>query len=111
MSYEFVIKKRPKDSEAIIFSGKQEITKIKKHEGFSFKLIRYKDKQEWTLSNIVDGQRRPFSYAVRKAISNSSHHATGEIHTGEEVFVIRNSYSNIKASFTCWQVILRESLG
>jgi hypothetical protein len=54
MSYEFVIKKRPKDSEAIIFSGKQEIAKIKKHEGFSFKLIRYKDKQEWTLSNIVD---------------------------------------------------------
>jgi hypothetical protein len=29
MSYEFVIKKRPKDSEAIIFSGKHEIAKIK----------------------------------------------------------------------------------
>jgi hypothetical protein len=29
MSYEFVIKKRAKDSEAIIYSGKQEIAKIK----------------------------------------------------------------------------------
>jgi hypothetical protein len=99
MSYEFVIKKRPKDSEAIIFSEKQEIAKIKKHEGFSFKLIRYKDKQEWILSNIVDGERRPFSYAVRKAMSNSSRHETGEIRTGEEVFVVREQLFKHKGKF------------
>jgi hypothetical protein len=99
MSYEFVIKKRPKDSEAIIYSGKQEIAKIKKHEGFSFKLIRYKDKQEWVLSNIVDGQRRPFSYAVRKAIKSSSRHEAGEIHPGEEVFVVREQLFKHKGKF------------
>jgi len=99
MSNEFVIKKRPKDSEAIIFSGKQEIAKIKKHEGFSFKLIRYKDKQEWVLSNFVDGQRRPFSYTVRKAIYNSSRNETGEIHPGEEVFVVREQLFKRKGKF------------
>ena len=99
MSYEFVIRKRPKNSEAIIFSGKEEIAKIKKNKGFSFKLIRYKDKQEWVLSNIVDGQRRPFSYAVRKAINNSSCHETGEIHPGEEVFVVREQLFKHKGKF------------
>jgi hypothetical protein len=99
MSSEFVIKKRPRDSGAIIFSGKQEIAKIKKHEGFSFKLIRYKDKQVWILTNIVDGQRRPFSYAVRKAINNSSRHERGEIHGGEEVFVVREQLFKYKGKF------------
>jgi hypothetical protein len=99
MSSEYVIKKRPKHSEAIIFSEKQEIAKIKKHEGFSFKLIRYKDKQEWVLSNIVDGQRRPFSYAVRKAMNNSSRHETSEIHPGQEVFVVREQLFKHKGEF------------
>ncbi|HEY6949943.1 MAG TPA: hypothetical protein VI146_04975, partial [Nitrososphaeraceae archaeon] len=68
MSSEFVIKKSPKESEAIIYLGKDRIAKIEKNEGFTFKLITYKDKQEWVLSNLVHGQRRPFSYAVLRTI-------------------------------------------
>ena len=51
------------------------------------------------LSNFVDGQRRPFSYAVRKAINNSSRHETGEIHPGEEVFVVREQLFKHKGKF------------
>ncbi|HEY7227773.1 MAG TPA: hypothetical protein VH481_06580 [Nitrososphaeraceae archaeon] len=89
MSSEFVIKRRPKESEAIIFLGKDKIAKIKKHEGFTFRLISYKDKQEWVLSNLVHGQRRPFSYSVLKAIQKTSSDGRKEIQAGEEVFVVR----------------------
>jgi hypothetical protein len=89
MSSEFVIKKRPNESEAIIFLGKDKIAKIKKHEGFTFKLISYKDKEEWVLSNVVHGQRRPFSYAVLKNMQKSPDDEGKEIQTGQEVFVIR----------------------
>jgi len=89
MSSEFVIKKRPKESEAIIYLGKDRIAKIEKHEGFTFKLITYKDKQEWVLSNFVHGQRRPFSYAVLKTTQKTPDDRGEEIQTGQEVFVVR----------------------
>ena len=89
MSSEFVIKKRPKESEAIIYLGKDKIAKIEKHEGFTFKLITYKDKQEWVLSNLVHGQRRPFSYAVLKTVQKTPDDRGEEIQTGQEVFVVR----------------------
>ena len=94
MCSEFVVKKKPKESEAIIFLGKGEIAKIKKHEDFTFKLISHKDKQEWVLSNIVDGQRRPFSYVVRKARKNDS-----DPHEGQEVFVVREQLFKHKGKF------------
>ena len=89
MSSEFVIKKSPKESEAIIYLGKDRIAKIEKNEGFTFKLITYKDKQEWVLSNLVHGQRRPFSYAVLRTIQKIPDDRGKEIQTGQEVFVVR----------------------
>ena len=89
MSSEFVIKKRPKEPEAIIFLGKDRIAKIEKHEGFTFKLITYKDKQEWVLSNLVQGERRPFSYAVLKNVQKVPDDGGKEIQTVQEVFVVR----------------------
>lgn len=89
MSSEFVIKKSPKESEAIIYLGKDRIAKIEKNEGFTFKLITYKDKQEWVLSNLVHGQRRPFSYAVLRTIQKIPDDGGKEIQTGQEVFVVR----------------------
>src|ERR1051325_7235579 len=85
MSSQFVIKKKPKESEAIIFSDDQVIAKIEKHDDFSFKLIRCSDKKEWALSNIVDGQRRPFSYTVRTVDYDKSN----ENNLGQQVFVVR----------------------
>lgn len=49
MSTEFIIKKKGKEPEAIIFLGNEQIAKIKKNEALDFKLIRFKDKQEWIL--------------------------------------------------------------
>jgi hypothetical protein len=85
MSSQFVIKKKPKESEAIIFSDDQVIAKIEKHDDFSFKLIRCSDKKEWALSNIVDGQRRPFSYAVRTVNYDKSN----ETNLDHQVLVVR----------------------
>ena len=85
MSSQFVIKKKPKESEAIIFSDDQEIAKIEKHDDFSFKLIRCSDKKEWALSNIVDGQRRPFSYTVRTVNYDKSN----ETSLDQQILVVR----------------------
>lgn len=89
MSTEFIIKKKGKEPEAIIFSGNEQIAKIKKNEALDFKLIRFKDKQEWILNNVVDGQRRPFSYGVRKVIVNNSSRGGSKPELSEEIFVIR----------------------
>lgn len=89
MSSEFIIKKKRKEPEALIFSGKEQIAKIKKNEALDFKLIRYKDKQEWVLSNNVDGRRRPFSYSVRKVIVNHSSRGDDKSVLSEEILVVR----------------------
>jgi hypothetical protein len=89
MSSEWIIKKKAKEPEAIIFSGKSQIAKIKKNKAFDFKLIRYKDNQEWILSNIVDGRRRPFSYGVRKATINHSTHGDNKPKLSGEILIIR----------------------
>ena len=102
MSSEFVIKKRPKESEAIIYLGKDKIAKIEKHEGFTFKLITYKDKQEWVLSNLVHGQRRPFSYAVLKTAQKTPDDGEREIQTGQEVFVVREQLFKHNGKFYMW---------
>jgi hypothetical protein len=99
MSSEFIIKKRPPDLEAIIYSGKKEIAKIKKHEPFNFKLISSTDNQEWLLSNLVDGERRPFSYAVLAVIKKSSRNEIGKSHTGQEIFVVREQLFKHKGKF------------
>jgi hypothetical protein len=98
MFTDFVIKKTAGDSDAIVYSGEQEVAKIVKNEGFSFKLIRFKDKQEWVLINSVDGERRPFSYAVLKATNVFSHDKKGEI-SREEVFVVREQLFKHKGKF------------
>lgn len=89
MSTEFIIKKKGKEPEAIIFLGNEQIAKIKKNEALDFKLIRFKDKQEWILNNVVDGQRRPFSYGVRKVIVNNSTRGGNKPELSKEIFVIR----------------------
>ena len=52
--------------EAIIFSDKVEIAEIRKGEGLSFRLIDHRDNNEWILTNMVHGERRPFSFSVHK---------------------------------------------
>lgn len=81
MSSEYVIKKRPKESKARIFQDEHEIGIIEKSDRFGFRLTRYRDKMEWVFSNVVDGQRRPFSYAVQEVHSDNSF--------GREVLVVR----------------------
>jgi hypothetical protein len=99
MSSEFVIRKKRNESEAIIFLGKEVIAKIKKDEGFTFKLVSFRDKQEWVLSNIVDGQRRPFSYAVRKTIESNTTREINKPQASEEVFIVREQLFRHKGKF------------
>jgi len=87
MSSEYVIKKGPKEQEAKIFSGKEEVGKIKKGEGLSFRLISHKDGLEWVLTNKVHGERRPFSFAVKNDKQNT---LCITEHQGEEIFVVRD---------------------
>lgn len=90
MTTEFVIKKGPKQWEAKIFSGKEEIAEIKKGEGLSFRLVRLKDKMEWVLTNLVHGEHRPFSFSVCKARKKSTSSYTDSNNLGDEIFVIRD---------------------
>jgi hypothetical protein len=99
MSSEFIIKKRPRGLETIIYSGKKEIAKIKKHEPFNFKLISSTDNHEWILSNLVDGERRPFSYVVLAVIKKSSRNETGKSDTSQEIFVVREQLFKHKGKF------------
>jgi len=57
--------KGAKPWEAKIYSDDEEIAEIKKGDGPTFKLIS-KDGREWTLSNQVHGEMRPFSITVRQ---------------------------------------------
>lgn len=99
MSSEFVIKKGQKQWEAKIFSGKKEIAEIKKGEGLSFRLISQKDELEWVLTNIVHGQRRPFSFSVRKAEKKTGGLSSDENDFGEEIFAIRDQLFKHKDKF------------
>jgi hypothetical protein len=48
---------------------------------------------------MVDGERRPFSYAVRKAINDTSSHGRNESESGEEVFIVREQLFKHKGKF------------
>lgn len=89
MCSEFVIRKGPKQWEANIFSGKDEIAKISR-EGLIYKLVRQKDGLEWVLTNKVQGELRPFSFTVRK--SGQKNHGPGGNgeKPGQEVFAVRD---------------------
>lgn len=89
MCSEFVIRKGPKQWEANIFSGKDEIAKISR-EGLNYKLVRQKDGLEWVLTNKVQGELRPFSFTVRK--SGQKNHGPGGNgeKPGQEVFAVRD---------------------
>jgi hypothetical protein len=97
MSSTFVVKKRSRDLEAIIYSAEERVAKIVKNEGFSFKLIEFKSNREWVLTNFVDGERRPFSYAVLNEAKTSSDKDSGV--SGEEEFVVREQLFNYKDKF------------
>src|SRR5919109_2744079 len=86
MPTEYVIKKRPKESKARIFENDNQIAVIEKNDGFGFRLTRHKDKMNWILSNVVDGERRPFSYAVQEVDSAES----GKTSAGRVVLVVRD---------------------
>lgn len=89
MCSEFVIRKGPKQWEAKIFSGKNEIAKISR-EGLDYKLVRQKDGLEWVLTNKVQGELRPFSFTVRES-RQKNHSPTGNGEKpGEEVFAVRD---------------------
>lgn len=88
MSSEYVIKKEPKQLEAKVFLGKEEIAEIKQ-EDLNFKLTRLKDKMEWLVTNLVHGEHRPFSFSVRKLGTKSTSQYT-DSNDLNEIFVIRD---------------------
>ena len=113
MSSEFVIKKDPKGSVAKIFLGKEEIAEIKQGEGFSFKLIKHKDKMEWIVNNFVDGEHRPFSFSVRKREKKNIDQVTDKDFTEDRLKnEILNNYTDIKVKLFAKSILalqLRES--
>ena len=111
MSSEFVIKKGPKQWEAKIFSGKEEIAEIKKGEGLSFKLVRPKDEMEWVLTNLVHGEHRPFSFSCARLEKKAPARILTATTWGMKYLLSVTSCSSIMANFTCSQVIQRISLG
>ena len=90
MCSEFIVRKGPKQWQAKIFSGGEEIAEIDKGEGLGFRLVSHKDGIEWLLTNRVHGERRPFSFSVRKARKKSHGIDDGDNDLGSEIFVIRD---------------------
>ena len=64
MCSEYVVIKGQKPWEAKIVSGEKDVAQISKEDDLSFKLVRKRDGRTWTLTNKVEGERRPFSLAV-----------------------------------------------
>ena len=89
MCSEFVIRKGPKQWEAKIFSGKNEIAKISR-EGLDYKLVRQNDGLEWVLTNKVQGEHRPFYFTVRKSRQKNHGPSGNGEKLGEEVFAVRD---------------------
>lgn len=90
MCSEFIVRKGPKQWQAKIFSGGEEIAEIDKGEDLGFRLVSHKDGIEWLLTNRVHGERRPFSFSVRKARKKSHGIDDGDNYLGNEIFVIRD---------------------
>jgi len=61
---EYVVIKGQKPWEARIVSGNADIAEISKQDDLSFKLVKKDDGRTWSLTNKVDGERRPFSLMV-----------------------------------------------
>jgi hypothetical protein len=76
---EYVIK-GAKPWEAKIYSDDEEIAEIKKGDGPTFKLIS-KDGREWTISNQVHGEMRPFSITVRQDQNKGKTDSTKDVLT------------------------------
>jgi hypothetical protein len=96
---EFVVRKGPKQWEAKIFSGKDEIAKISKGEGLGFRLVRQKDGLEWLLTNKVQGEYRPFSFSVRRSRKKIPGPNGNYDKQGEEVFVVRDQLFKHNSKF------------
>jgi hypothetical protein len=79
---EYVIK-GAKPWEAKIYSDDEEIAEIKKGDGPTFKLIS-KDGREWTLSNKVHEEMRPFSITVRQDQNKGKTDSTKDVLTIRE---------------------------
>jgi hypothetical protein len=92
---DFIVKKRSgsKQPDARIFSGEEEIAEIKREaEGKNFRLARRKDGLEWSLTNNVHGEPRPFSFSVHKLARGERLDKHGDVDSGplkDEIFVIR----------------------
>jgi hypothetical protein len=110
---EFVIIRGPKQWEAKIFSGKDEIAEIRKGEGLDFKLVRQNDGFEWVLTNKVEGEYRPFSFAVRKSRKKAKVPMTMAMTINKEKRYLPSviSFSSTTANFICLPTILRTRLG
>ena len=111
MLSEFIIKKSPKQLEAKVFLGKEEIAEIKQGEGLSFKLTRHKDKMEWILTNLVHGEHRPFSFSVRQPGKKAPDLILTATTLQMKYLLYVTSCSNMLGNFTCSQVIQRINLG
>ncbi|MGC1929312.1 MAG: hypothetical protein WA667_10090 [Candidatus Nitrosopolaris sp.] len=90
MNSEYVIK-GAKPWESKIFSDDEEIAEIKKGDGASFKLIS-KDGRQWTITNRVHGEIRPFSLTVLQD-QNVDKEANKEVFTvREHLFKYRDKF-------------------
>jgi hypothetical protein len=79
--------------DAKVFLDGKQIAEIKKGENMSFKLISSTDCHEWTLTNKVHGEFRPFSISILD--QNKGDKGTG----GQEVFTIREHLFKHKGKF------------
>lgn len=97
---ELVVRKKQGEPQAKVFSGNREIATIKKGEGMSFRLINNEQGREWILTNMVHGERRPFSFSVLDAKNNI--HTAGldsNEKTQDEIFVVRDQLFNHNGRF------------
>jgi len=72
-----------------VFSQGKEIAEIIK-EGHDFRLVSYRDGLEWQLTNKVHGERRPFSFSVRKSKEDRNDKSSDKERSGDELFVVRD---------------------
>lgn len=94
---EFIVRKKPKESEARIFSTEGEIATIERGE-LSSRLISPKLDREWVLTNLVNGERRPFSISVRDT-KNMSHGQDSNEKMLKEVFVVLDQLFKYNGKF------------
>jgi hypothetical protein len=95
--------KGSKPGQAKISLDGEQIAEIRRGENLTFKLISM-DGHEWTLTNKVHGEFRPFSISIFDQSKEGKY-------AGGEVLLFENIFSNTKVDSICLQIILKEDTG